>query len=383
MVMPRRLPRSRTDWRETRARGRHLQQLAELRERLARAGEALERARLDLFVERADGVVLKRGEVAYLMVSGVALVEPRHQPGSWSASSSGWSFRVAKGITYRMSGTQGRYQPGAEVPVAVDTGRLTVTNLRCFFAGRKRTLEWSYAKLLGYSFEVPGTLVFNVSNRQKASGVAFGESLVERVEAVIAAGVAKFHSDAHHEAVVAEIAEQYRDLQAQLLAIDPSATLGSPSPPTARTDVALPDLNHDDRGGSGTETDQRAPTPTSLPGGIIERGSHLSSLGELIETLAQWLDHSDDSRLADTTYGRVGWLTVDTPLGTMTINADTRRDAIESLVDAARSASGLRMNVIANRRGRVNKVTFDNCPTQGWYAYIDPPLSTPASHPTT
>ena len=30
-----------------------------------------------------------------------------------------------------------------------------------------------------------------------------------------------------------------------------------------------------------------------------------------------------------------------------------------------------------------NKVTFDTDPTQGWYAYIVPPLSAPASHPMT
>ena len=114
-------------------------------------------------------------------------------------------------------------------------------------------------------------------------------------------------------------------------------------------------------------------------GGVLK----LSSLGELIDALAAWLDHSDDSQLANTTYGGVGWLTVDTPLGTMTINADTRRDAIESLVEAGRSDTGLRMNVIANQRGRINKVTFDNCSVHGWYAYIDPPVSMPVSHPTT
>ena len=102
----------------------------------------------------------------------------------------------------------------------------------------------------------------------------------------------------------------------------------------------------------------------------LSLAADMAAKRELIDTLAAWLDPSDATRLVYTTYGGVGWLTVDTPLGTMTINADTRRDAIESLVDAGGSASGLRLKVVANRRGRINKVTFDNFRTHGWSAYV-------------
>jgi len=69
---------------------------------------------------------------------------------------------------------------------------------------------------------------------------------------------------------------------------------------------------------------------------------------------------------------------VDTPLERMKLNADTRRDAVASFVAAA-DRSPLRMEVIASKSGKLNKVVFDGCQQQGWYAYLDRPRATPAS----
>lgn len=107
----------------------------------------------------------------------------------------------------------------------------------------------------------------------------------------------------------------------------------------------------------------------------LSQGTRLDSISALVDALADWLDRSDADRLGDiSNYGGRPWLAVETPLGRMHLNADTRRDAIASFVGAARSGRDLRMHVTANRAGRLNKVVFDGCQQEGWYAYLYQPL---------
>jgi len=117
---------------------------------------------------------------------------------------------------------------------------------------------------------------------------------------------------------------------------------------------------------------------TEIP--LVEKGSGLGSIAELVDELSHWLDHSENDRLGGyVAYGGTPWLFVDTRLGRMRLNADTRRDSITSFVSAARRLGSLRMRVIANRRGRVNKVVFDQCQEDGWYCYLEQALSAPAA----
>jgi hypothetical protein len=110
----------------------------------------------------------------------------------------------------------------------------------------------------------------------------------------------------------------------------------------------------------------------------IPKGSRFSSIAELVEALAQWLDVSHADRLGEGgSFGGTPWLVVETPLGRMNVNADTRRDAIASLVSVARHGTVRQMQVSANRNGRLNKVTFDGCQQEGWYAYLQQPLTAP------
>lgn len=117
-----------------------------------------------------------------------------------------------------------------------------------------------------------------------------------------------------------------------------------------------------------------------MEGNHIPKGSRLTSISELVDVLETWIEASQAERLGATgSYGGTPWLAVETPFGAARINADTRRDAVESLVAAARGGSGLRMTVTANNRGRLNKVSFEGCQGEGWYAYLDEPLSAPDS----
>ena len=76
---------------------------------------------------------LKTGEVAFLQGDGAMLIEPRRLPGTWEGRSQGVSFRVAKGVRYRVGANKGHFVQGEEVPTPIDTGVVTITNLRVVF----------------------------------------------------------------------------------------------------------------------------------------------------------------------------------------------------------------------------------------------------------
>jgi hypothetical protein len=168
-------------------------------------------SRLEHSLPPWPGIVLKKGEQLYLSIDGVSFIEPRRQPGHWSGGSQGMSFRVAKGVRYRVGATRGTFVPGDEVITPTDHGHFIVTSQRCEFLGERRNTEWTFTKLLGFSLEHRGRCIFNVSNRQKPSGVLYGEGLDDRVECVLTAAIAHFQGAEEHAAVVAAIDEQCRE----------------------------------------------------------------------------------------------------------------------------------------------------------------------------
>ena len=175
-----------------------------------RALEALEAGRLNRTAPSVNGFLMKKGEVASFNFRGIDLIEPRRAPGHWSGGSHGVSVHLAKGLNYRVGQSRGTYTQGDERPTVIDTGNFLVTDQRFIFVGAKRTIEWAYAKLVGFSLEHSGMSIFNVSNRQKASGVAYTTAIDHVVDAVIAASIARYQSTAAHAAVVAELEDEYQ-----------------------------------------------------------------------------------------------------------------------------------------------------------------------------
>ena len=141
---------------------------------------ALQAASLELAQDSAPGILPKQGERFYLVVQGAGFYEAKRQPGQWTGGSQGVSLRVAKGVSYRVGANRGTYRQGAEVMTITNHGTFYVTNQRCLFVSDMKTTEWQYAKLVGFSLEGGGNVVFNVSNRQKASGVVFGTDAKRR-----------------------------------------------------------------------------------------------------------------------------------------------------------------------------------------------------------
>lgn len=185
-----------------------------------RAYEAWNMARLENSDATVPGVALKKGEVSYLTLNHVGLVEPRHAPGHWAGGSQGFSFHVVKGVNYRVGQTRGTYTQGEERPEITDEGLGVITNQRILFVGTKRSMEWSYAKMLGFNLEADAMAIFSVSNRQKASGFAYQAEADHIIDAVITAAIAKFRSPDDHAAVVAELLTMYNEAYQQWQAAD-------------------------------------------------------------------------------------------------------------------------------------------------------------------
>jgi hypothetical protein len=147
-----------------------------LGEQSRHARAAWEASKLDDESSNVDGVKLKRGEVVYCTIEDAELVELRR----------------------------------AEVPVVTDTGSFVVTNQRCVFVGSKRSTSWAYSKLLDYSLDGEAVAMFDVSSRQKTTGVRYRVEIEPQIDATIAAAIARFQGEDEHAALVNALHEDYR-----------------------------------------------------------------------------------------------------------------------------------------------------------------------------
>lgn len=114
----------------------------------------------------SPALMTKRGEVVHLETSAALLKQVSVR--EWQGASQGVSFRVAKGVRYRVGSTKRHLVTvGTELQV-IDTGRLAVTNQRAVFLGETKTAEMLYSKLIGMQ-QYSDAISFSVSNRQNAS----------------------------------------------------------------------------------------------------------------------------------------------------------------------------------------------------------------------
>jgi hypothetical protein len=165
---------------------------------------------------------LAPGERVFSVLERVSLVEPRKQPERWSTGYTGFSFRLARGVHYRVTVGKGSKEPREEVPTAVDTGAATITDRRVVFQGSRRTREWTFDKLLGYHNDgrVPVTL-FQVSNREKVSGLLYDRGNAEEVHFRLALALA------HYGGTVDEFVNHIE----RQLAVHEAARPAPPEPP--------------------------------------------------------------------------------------------------------------------------------------------------------
>jgi hypothetical protein len=118
-------------------------------------------------------VVQKDGEIALWGATGI-FHETGRTPSQYVGGSSGFSIPVVAGIRYRVGAMKGTVIPGEELQMDKDSGNVLLTSARIIFFGGIKTQEWRFDKLLGASTSPDETdFFFNVSNRQKTSGIRF------------------------------------------------------------------------------------------------------------------------------------------------------------------------------------------------------------------
>lgn len=115
------------------------------------------------------------------------------------------------------------------------------------------------------------------------------------------------------------------------------------------------------------------------PCSYLPSGTRVKGKRDLLELLSAWLRQSPALTIGDVgTFGGRPWLHIDIGAHTIALNADTKRTAVETFVRVNHPDPDQPWRVVANRRGRVNKVLPYSAadPLPGWYAYLSPPLTT-------
>jgi hypothetical protein len=100
-------------------------------------------------------MILKKGEEAFYVVSGVALFEEKVSRKSTRGEGVGLSIRLIKGVTLHPSLFQSHPVIEKEM-MKIDDGKLVVTNKRIVFMGRSRDLAAEYKKILGVTPNAEG-----------------------------------------------------------------------------------------------------------------------------------------------------------------------------------------------------------------------------------
>lgn len=118
--------------------------------------------RLD--VVESPHLMTKRDEVVHLEMPAALMKEVVQR--EWRAGSSGYSFRIAKGVRYRVGNTRGRSVVVGTALQVEDTGVLAVSSQRAAYMGSRKTLEFPYSKILGIDVFTDG-IRFHSSNRQR------------------------------------------------------------------------------------------------------------------------------------------------------------------------------------------------------------------------
>jgi hypothetical protein len=109
----------------------------------------------------------------------------------WRGGSSGVSFRIAKGVSYRTGAIRGKsVVVGTELQVA-DSGVLAVTSQRIAYMGNK-TIELPYAKLMNLDVFSDGVRV-HASNRQNAPLFKVDPGVGEVIAATVNAAMQKLN----------------------------------------------------------------------------------------------------------------------------------------------------------------------------------------------
>ena len=129
--------------------------------------EAVEQGDFSMLPATDDApVMLKKGEeVVLALPDGVSLYEERVRH-EYRGGTSGFSFRIAKGVSWRVGGFKGERVPVTEQKL-VDVGAFVVTNKRVMFSGPRKSTSFAVNKIINIEVYEDGIRV-NREGKQKA-----------------------------------------------------------------------------------------------------------------------------------------------------------------------------------------------------------------------
>ena len=129
-------------------------------------------------------LMVKKDEEVYLETDAALLKEVAVR--EYRSGSRGVSFRIAKGVSYRVGATRGQSVVVGTRLDTTDLGVLSVTSHRAVFLGSKRSIEHAYGKLLDLEVYTDG-IRLHVSNRQTPTflGVDSGDAVAAALNAAV------------------------------------------------------------------------------------------------------------------------------------------------------------------------------------------------------
>lgn len=133
-------------------------------------------------IDPPGGFVKKKRESVHWIVPDVIFFEERMQT-SYSGVSQGVSFRIAKGVSYRVGGHRGNIRRTPQM-TEIDRGRLVITDERIIFLGTRRRQISEFKKLVEFQLFSDG-LQISVENRQKSALYQFSPAYSEIVGLLI------------------------------------------------------------------------------------------------------------------------------------------------------------------------------------------------------
>ena len=168
---------------------------------------------------------LKAGETVLGSQDNIGLLEWVGTGSSYRGGNSGFSFRVMKGVSYRIGSSRGQLVKNPAALSTLDSGSVTYTTERITFVGGQQTRTWEVAKMLDLNTDHNGlTVMISVSNRQKPSGLQ-GASFSLVAPAFLVQAALTTHNSGKTEAAkeLREAAEKFRSA-AQALRVEMKLT---------------------------------------------------------------------------------------------------------------------------------------------------------------
>lgn len=144
----------------------------------------------------------------------------------------------------------------------------------------------------------------------------------------------------------------------------------------ASTSASPPEFPHPKGAGPMPGHDEHSPSGLHVPRGLTVHGKQ-----ELAVVLGDWLGRSPAATIGDIgSYGGKAWVWIDVGGRRARLHADTTRAAVRNYLDHVRvHGADADWHVVANNRGRINKILFapPGGDASGWYCYLTEDYAAP------